>query len=167
MLHSPFSIHLCFPLGTVKPCFVSERVTRADPQTVRFEKILNFRSTIVIQIFYILSEKCGQQSTLFESFSKNFCIHYLYVVKDSKKLLIIEFSRILRSSMQMICVPCRLFIKFENLWWTNENPCREPSIKSPSSLIKFFSVSSISGTIIDILLQMSTELKMEGRKSFT
>ena len=33
MLHCPFSIHFCFTLGTVKPCFVSERVTRADPQT--------------------------------------------------------------------------------------------------------------------------------------
>ena len=51
MLHSPFSVHLCLPLGTVKPCFVSEKVTRADPRTVRFDKILNFRATIVIQIF--------------------------------------------------------------------------------------------------------------------
>ena len=49
----------------------------------------------------------------------------------------------------------------------NENPCREPSIKSPSSLIMFFSVSSISRTIKDILLQKSLELKMEGRKIFT
>ena len=39
MLHSPFSIHLCFSLGTMKPCFVSESVTRADPRTVRFDKI--------------------------------------------------------------------------------------------------------------------------------
>ena len=70
MLHSPVSVHLCFPLGTVKPCFVSERVTRADPQTVRFGKILNFWAIIVIQIFYILSEKTGQQSAFFESFSK-------------------------------------------------------------------------------------------------
>ena len=57
MLHSPFSIHLCFSLGTMKPCFVSESVTRANPQTVRFDKILNFWAAIVIQIFYILSEK--------------------------------------------------------------------------------------------------------------
>ena len=67
MLHSPLSIHLCFPLGTMKPCFVSEKVTRADPQTVRFDKILNFWATIVIQIFYNLSDKAGQQSTLFDS----------------------------------------------------------------------------------------------------
>ena len=60
MLHSPISVHLCLPLGTVKPCFVSERVTRADPQTVHFDKVLNFWATIVIQIFYILSEKSGQ-----------------------------------------------------------------------------------------------------------
>ena len=76
MLHSPFSIHLFFPLGTVTPCFVSENVTRADPQTVRFDKILNFWATVVIQKFYILSEKFGQQPTLFESFSKHFRILY-------------------------------------------------------------------------------------------
>ena len=57
MLHSPFCKDLCFPLGTVKPCFVSERVTRADPRTVRFEKFLNFWATIVIQILYIPSKK--------------------------------------------------------------------------------------------------------------
>ena len=48
MLHSPFSTHFCFPLGPVKPCFVSERVTRADPKTVHFSfsnKILNFLAT--------------------------------------------------------------------------------------------------------------------------
>ena len=38
---------------------------------------------------------------------------------------------------------------------------------SPSSLIKFFSVSSIASIIKDILLQKSRELKKEGRKSFT
>ena len=49
----------------------------------------------------------------------------------------------------------------------NENPCTEPSIKSPSFLMTLFSVSSISKKMPDILLQKSTELKMEGRKSFT
>ena len=44
----------------------------------------------------------------------------------------------------MTCVPCRLFIRFISLWRTNEKPCREPSIKSPSSFLLFFSVSSIS-----------------------
>ena len=99
MLHSPFSIYLCFSPGTMKPSFVSERVTRADPQTVRFDKILNFWATIVIQIFYILSEKSGQQSTLFETLSKHFCIYHLYVVKDSKELIIIQLSTTPRNSM--------------------------------------------------------------------
>ena len=98
-LHSPFSIHLCFPLGTVKPCFVLERVTRTDPRTVPSDKILIFWATIVIKIFYILSEKSGQQSTLFESFSKHFCIHYFYVVKVSKELIIIQLSTTPRNSM--------------------------------------------------------------------
>ena len=43
----------------MKPRFVSERVTRADPQTVGFDKTLNIWATIVLQIFYILSEKSG------------------------------------------------------------------------------------------------------------
>ena len=49
----------------------------------------------------------------------------------------------------------------------NENPCTEPSIKTPNSLIMFLSVSSISSTMQDILLQKLTELKMEGRMIFT
>ena len=95
MLHSTFSLHFCFPLGTVKPCFMSERVTRADLRTVRvffYNKILNFLATIVIPFFYILSEKSGQQSTHFESLSKHFCIHYLYVVRDSKEVFISQLS---------------------------------------------------------------------------
>ena len=98
-LHSPVSIHLCFPLGTVKPCFVSERVTRADPRTVRLDKILNFWATIVMQYFYILSEKSGQLSTLFESLIKHFCFYCLYVVKESKKHIIIQFSTTPRNFM--------------------------------------------------------------------
>ena len=119
MLHSSFSIDLCFPLVTVKPCFVSEGVTRADPRFVRFDKILNFWATLVIQTFYILSEKSSQQSTLFESLSKHFFIHYLYVVKDSKGLIIIQLSTTTRNSMQIFCVPCCLFISFMSLLWTN------------------------------------------------
>ena len=99
MFHSPFSIHLCFLLGTVKPCFVSERVIRTDPRTVPFNKVLNFGATIVIQVFYIFSKKIGQQSTLFEPFSKHFCTDYLYVVKYSKQLLIIQLSTTPRNSM--------------------------------------------------------------------
>ena len=118
MLHSPFSVHLCYLLGTVKPCFELERVTRSYPRTVRFDKILNFRATIVIQFLYILSEKCGQQSTLFTSFSKYFCIHYFYVIKDSKQLLIIHLSTTPRISMKIACVPYRLFIRFKFLWQT-------------------------------------------------
>ena len=121
MLHGPFPIHFCFPLGTVKPCFVSQRVTRANPRTVRFSfsnKILNFWPTIVIQLFYILSEKSGQQSTYLESLSRRFYIHYLYVVNDSKELIIIQLSTTPRNSMQMFCVPCRLFNRFTSLWWT-------------------------------------------------
>ena len=151
MLHSPFSVHLCFPLGTVKPCFVSERVVRADPQTVRFDKVLNFWATIIIQTLYILSQKSGQQSTLLESLSKHFCIHYFYVAKDSKELIIIQLSTTPRNSMQMNCDPCCLFIRFENFGGQNENPCTETSIKSPSSLIMFLSVSSESSTMQDIL----------------
>ena len=99
MLHSPFSVHLCFSLGTVKPCFVSERVARADPRTVRFDKFLIFWATVVIQIFYFSSEKISQQSKFFESFSKHFCIHYLHIVKDSKQLLIVQLSTTPRNSM--------------------------------------------------------------------
>ena len=42
----------------------------------------------------------------------------------------------------------------------NENPCREPSIKSPSYLIMFFPVSSVSSTIKVRLLQKLRELNI-------
>ena len=165
--HSPFYIHFCFPLGTVKPCFMSEKVTRTDPQTVHFNKILKFWATIVFQIFYILSEKIGQQSTLFESLSNHFCIPYFYVIKDSKQLLIIQLSTTPHKSRRCLVFHVACLLGLKVFGGQNENPCREPSIKSPSSLIMFFSVSSMSSTIKDILIQKSTELKMEGRKSFT
>ena len=120
MLHSLFSMHLCFPLGTVKPCFLSEKVTRADPRTVRFSfsnKILHFWTIIVTQKFYILSDKSGQLSTLIESRSKHFCIHYLYVVKDNKELILIQLSTTQCNSIKMACVPCCLFLRFKSLWW--------------------------------------------------
>ena len=166
MLHSPFSVRLCFPLGTVKPCFVSERLIRANPQTVRFDKILNFWAIIVIQVFYILSEKCGQQPTFFESFSKHFCIHYFYVVKDSKQLLIFQLPLLHATPLRCFVfhVVCLLGLKVFRE--QNEKLCVDPSIESPSSLTMFLSVSSISSTMQDILLQKLTELKMEGTKIF-
>ena len=48
----------------------------------------------------------------------------------------------------------------------NENQFGEPSIKSPSSLNLFFSVSSISSTIKDILFKKSTDFKKAGCKNF-
>ena len=137
MLDSPFTIHVCFPLVTVKPCFVLERVIRAVPQTVRFDKIFNFWTTLVIQIVYILSEKCDQQSTLFKSFSKHFCIHYFYVVKDSNQLLIIQFSTNPRNSMQVYCVPRRLFLNLK-VFGGQLKIFVENHRKSPSSQMLFF-----------------------------
>ena len=69
-----------------------EKVTRPDPQTLHFDKILNFWAAIVIHVFYILSKKIGQQSTLFESLCKHFCIHCFYFVKDSKQPIKIQLS---------------------------------------------------------------------------
>ena len=83
----------------MKTCFVSERVVGTDPQTVRFDKILNFWATIVIQVFSILSEKSDQQSTLFENFSKHLCIPYHDIVTDSKVAVIIQLSTTPRNSM--------------------------------------------------------------------
>ena len=121
MLHSPFSIHLCIPLDTVKPCSVSEWVTRSDPQAVCISfsnKILNFSASIVIQILYILSKNSGQQSTLFESLSRHFCSHCLYVVRDSKELIIIQISTTPRNSMYKTCISSCLFYRFISLWKT-------------------------------------------------
>ena len=166
MLQSPVSIRFCFSLGTVKPCFVSESVIKTDPRIVRFSfsnKILIFWATIVIQNFYTLSQKSGQQSTLFEPFTKHFCVHYFHFVKDSKQLLILQLSNTPRNSM--FHVVCLLGLKV--FGGQNENSRREPSIKNPSSLIMFLSVSSISNTIKDILIQNSVKLKKAGRKFFT
>ena len=113
---SPYTF--AFISARLKSRFVSEKAPRADSQTVRFDKILNFWATIVIQFFHTLTEKSGQQSTLFESLSKHFCIHYLYVVKDKKQLLVIQLSTTPRNSKYITSVPCCLFIRFKSLWWT-------------------------------------------------
>ena len=128
MLRSPVSIHFYLPLGTVKPCFVSERETRADPRTVRFSfsnKILNFWATIVFQIFYILSEKSGQQSPILEPFSSHFCIYYFYFVKHSKQLLINRLSTTPRNSRCLVFhIVCLLGLNVFGR--QNENHCTEP-----------------------------------------
>ena len=167
MLHSPISIHLCFPLGTLKPCFVSERVTRADPRTIRFDKILKFWAIIVIQIFYNLSEKSGQQSTLFESLSKHVCFHYFMSLKTAKSLSKFTFPLLHAIPSNWLVFHVASFLGLKVFGGQNEKACGEPSLQSPSSLIMFFSVSSTSSTNEDILFQKSTELKMEGRKIFT
>ena len=74
-------------------------VIRADQRTVRFDKLLKFRATIVIQIFYILFKKIGQQSALFPPFGKHFCIQYFYIVKDCQQILIMQLSITPRNSM--------------------------------------------------------------------
>ena len=113
MLHSPFSIQLWFPLGTVKPCFVSGRVTKADPRTVRFDTILNFWATIVIQFFYILSEKSRQPSTLYT------LLHSLPLCRKKQQRAyhtpVFHYST---QFHQMTCIPCCLFISSKNLWST-------------------------------------------------
>ena len=50
----------------------------------------------------------------------------------------------------MFHVVCLLGLKV--IGEQKEKPCTDPSIKSPSSLIVFLSVSSISSTMQDILL---------------
>ena len=61
----------------------------------------------------------------------------------------------------MFHVVCLLGLKV--LGGQIDYPCTEPSIKIPSSLIMFSSVSSISSTMQDILLQKSPELKRKWR----
>ena len=115
MLHSPFSIHLCFSLGKMKPCFVSESVTRADPQTAHFDKILNFWATIVIQIFYNLSEKSGEQST--------YKLTHSSVDKDE-----------LEHKGSLGCPPCILAVSQKSFCLGNpqrQSPCEQASAAPP------------------------------------
>ena len=136
MLHSPFSIHFCFPLETMKPCFVWERVNRADPLTEHFSsssRILNFWAwaTIIIQIFYILSQKSGQQTTVFKSFSKHFCVQYFNVRNTAKNLSESSFPPLHAISCRWLVfrVVCLLGLKV--FVGQNENLCREKSKKVP------------------------------------
>ena len=154
MLHSPFSMYPCFPLGTVKSCFVSERVTRADPKTVRFDEISKFWATILIQILLTLSHKFGQQSTLFEFFSKH-CSAFNTLCRKRQ-----QTASHKSSFPPFHTIPCRCLVfhvvfllGLKVFGVQKENLCIEPSMKSPSSLNIIFSVSSKPSTIKIIMLQ--------------
>ena len=95
---------------------------RADQRNIPFflsnDQILNFWTTIVIQVSYIVIKKARNKCTLFNNFDNHFCIHCVYVVKNIKEFVIFEFSNAARISMQMIGASFCLFITFVVCRWT-------------------------------------------------
>ena len=87
--------------------------------------------------------------------------------KNVCKLTVIQTFTVPHNSLQVSCAAKRLFCGFVLSGGRNEYPWILPWIQTASSLITFSSAGSISSIIQDMLPQKLTELKIEGRKSFT
>ena len=108
--------------------------------------------------------KC-QEPCIFQSFCEVFT---LYSSRENVwKVTVVQTSTGPDNSVQVFCAPKRLICWFVLLWRTIECPWNLPSMKTPNSLITFLSASSKSSTMQQKLLQKSTKLQIEGRKSFT
>ena len=84
------------------------------------------------------------------------------------KLTVIQASTAPHSFVKNSCTPRRLLCRFVLFWGTKWVALNFTiNKKTPNSLITFLSASWKSSIIQDIPLQRSTELKIEGKKSFT
>ena len=106
-----------------------------------------------------------QKSCIFCSFCKVFTLY------SSRKIVwkinVIQTSTAPHNYVQVSCAPKRLFRGFVLFWRTKWVPLSSAINKNSQFLNDILSTSSISNTMQDILLQKSTELKIEERKSST
>ena len=88
--------------------------------------------------------------------------------KNVGKLTVIQKSTPAHNSVQFCCTPKHLLCGSCTLLEDKKSvPDHSHQNKRPNFLKTFVSASSASGTMLDILLQKSPELKTESRKSFT
>ena len=164
MLQYPVTKHFCFTICTMKYCLLSEWVTRTTPHFIK--EILNFGTAMIFQVFHLFTHLAAKNVAFFCSFWEN--IHLLHhwgkcweAHCNPKVHCSTQFPASFFEQQTAWFVGFYFFGGQKEYHWTF------PSIKTPNSLIKFLSASSKSSTLQDILLQKSTEMKKEGKKSFT
>ena len=127
-------------------------------------EISNFGAAMIIQVFQLYLLNC-QESCFFVPSGKYSPFTSLGTLLGSSML----FKRPLFHTM-----PCKYLVHQTTCFVVsyffggrNEYPWTFLAIKTPKSLIAGISASWITSTMQDILLQKSSELETEGRKSFT
>ena len=164
MLHYPVNKHLWLALCTATSGIVSEWVTEASP-FFSINEILNSGTATIIQNFLLFTRWTAKNLGYLCSFCQ-VCTIYISG-KNVGKLTVIQTSTNPHNSVQVSCTPNCFLGGFNLFGGRNEYPWTLPSMKTPNSLLTFEPASSISSTMQDILLQKSTDLKMQGRRSFT
>ena len=121
-LQSSISIHVCVLFSALKSGFLLRKTTTSDPGNIPSilsnDEILSLWTTLVVKVAINLTKKARNKFTLSKTFDKHFCIQFVYVVKDIREFVISDLSTGARYTIQMIIVPCWLFIKFLAFWWS-------------------------------------------------
>ena len=160
----PVTKQFCFTLCTVMCGLVFEWITRANPNFF-INEVLKFRKAVIFQFLHIFIRKITKNLAIFCSFCKVFTFYSSR--KNVWKLTIFQKSTVPHNSVQVFLHQDACFVGFYFPGGRNENLWTFPSVKTPDCLITLLCASSISSTMKHKLLQKSTELKIDGRKSFT
>ena len=130
------------------------------------KRYLEFLDSRDLPNFRLFFQKNAKNLTILQSFCKIFNLYSSR--KNIWKVTVIQTSFVPHNSMQVSCAPKCLFCGFV-LFLRRKGVSLNFAFNKKSYFLRNISLSasSISGTKQDILLQKSTELKMEGRKSFT
>ena len=165
MLNFPLTKQFCLPLGWVKCGLVSEIVTAASP---------HFCICLKINEISILGQPWLSKFTKLLSIKFPKILVFLLFFQSPKLLHLHD------EGLDAHCNPTNscsnkllakfLYTKIITLWvctfFEGERSIPEHSHqKTLISLLTFISASSVSGTMQDILLQISTELNLEGVKA--
>ena len=139
MLHYPVTKQFCVAVCTMKPCFISEWVTPANPHFF-INEILNFETSIVIQIFHLFLHWITLKLSLCCTFCKLFM--YYGARKFVRKLTVIQTSIFPQYSVKICSRPKCLFLGFVLFWRTKWVSLDFAINKTPNSLTIFISANS-------------------------
>ena len=114
MVHYPVSEYFYLTICTVKCGLVSEWVTRTNPFFL-INKILNFTTVVIFQIFHLFIQKIATSLEFFCSFAKYSLFRALERMFESS---LVQTSTIPRNSVQFFCAVKPLFCGFVHFWST-------------------------------------------------
>ena len=144
MLYCPSTKQFCLPFCIVKCTFLSDWVTAANPQSfVWFYKLLDFRTAMIIQLFYLFNNWTAQKLSFFFPFWKVFSLSMFR--KVNFEVTVIQTCTVQHNSMQFSCTS-KSFLCWLVSFCLDEKEYLWRFLKkiTPSSLITFISANLIS-----------------------